>query len=258
MAGIENSSFDNSAMIAGAFNRIQEWVSHLSSGASIQSAQNDPAGLAVREGLRADVAELRQGANNLSDGLSYLQTADASAGQVQSNLVRMNELATQASTGTYSDGQKQVMQYEFKQLSDENARIARDTQFNGVQVHSEKTTEVQFGQGQSIDIKTRDIAPVEGDLVKDPAGASEKLKTAISDISGYRGELGATANRLEQATEVVTMQAENFAGAESRISDLDMAHAVAAKTAADVLTQSAVAVQVHADSFSQVILKLLG
>jgi flagellin len=258
MGNIENSSFDNSSTISSAFGRIQEWVSHLSSGSRIATAQDDPAGIGIVEQLRADMAEMRQGSNNLSDGLSLVQTADASAGQIQTNLVRMSELATQASTGTYSDEQKQIMQFEFKQLSDENGRIANDTQFNGIQIHSEKTTDIQFGQGQSIEVKTQAITTVKGDLVKDSVSVSEKLQTAINEMSAYRGELGATSNRLDKATEVVDMQTENLAAAESRISDLDMAQAVASKTAQDVVTQSAVAVQVHADTFSQVILKLLG
>jgi flagellin len=258
MAGIENSSFDNSSTVSGAFSRIQEWVSHLSSGSRINTAQDDPAGLGVRELLRADIAEIRQGSNNLSDGLSFVQTADASASQIQSNLVRMSELATQASTGTYSDQQKQIMQNEFEQLSEENARIVNDTEFNGIQVHSTKATEVQFGQGQSIVVNTRDIVSVKGNLVQESTSVSERLGAAIEEISAYRGDLGATSTRLDKATEVVDMQAENLAAAESRISDLDMAQAVASKTAQDVVTQSAVAVQVHQDSFSGVILKLLG
>jgi flagellin len=258
MAGIENSSFDNSSAISSAFSRIQEWVSHLSSGSRIASAKDDPAGSGIVEQLRADMAEMRQGTNNLSDGISLVQTADASAGQIQSNLVRMKELATQASTGTYSDEQKQIMQYEFNQLSQENDRIVNDTQFNGIQVHTDTTVGVEFGQGQSIEIQTQDIVSVDGDLIKNPEGVSDKLQQAIAAVSTYRGNLGATSNRLEKATEVVDLRIENLTAAKSRISDLDMAKGVASMMAQDVVTQSAIAVKVHADTFSQVILNLMG
>lgn len=258
MAGIENSSFDTSSTISSAVSRIQEWVSHLSSGLRVETAKDDPAGTGIVETLRADMAEMRQGSNNLSDGLSLVQMADASASQIQNNLVRMNELATQASTGTYSNEQKQIMQNEFEQLSEENTRVANDTQINGIQIHSEKTTEVHFGEGQSIEIKTQAIVTVGGDLVKESVSVSDKLQTAIDTMSSYRGALGATSNRIEKATEVVDMQVENLTQAQSRISDLDMGSAVASKTAQDIVTQCAVAVQVHADTFSGVILKLLG
>ncbi len=258
MAGIENSRFDNSSEVSGAFARIQEWASHLSSGSRIASAQDDPAGIGIVEQLRADMAEMRQGSNNLSDGVSLVQTADASAGQIQSNLVRMNELAAQASTGTYSDQQKQIMQNEFNQLSEENIRIVNDTRFNGIQVHTDKTVDIEFGQGQSIGIQTEDIVSVNGDLVENSEGVSGQLHEAIAAVSTYRGNLGATSNRLEQATEVVDVQAENLTAAESRISDLDMAKGVASMMAQDVVTQSAIAVKVHVASFSGAILKLLG
>lgn len=258
MAGIEKSSFDPNATISSVVSRIQEWVNQLSSGSRIASALDDPAGIGIVEQLRADLAEMRQGTNNLSDGVSLLQTVEASASHIQSNLERMNELATQASTGTYSDEQKQIMQYEFKQLTHENERIAKDTQFNGIQVHTDGVITVEFGNGKSIEINTQDIGSVDGDLVKNAASVSEKLQTAIDEMSSYRGALGATSSRLESATEAADMETENLTQAMSRISDLETASAVAAKTAEDVVTQSAVAAQVHADSFSEVILKLLG
>lgn len=258
MVGIEKSSYGPSSTISAAVNRIQEWVEKLSSGSRLASAMSDPAGMGIVERLRADLAEMRQGTNNLSDGLSLVQTAEASAGQIQNNLERMNELAAQVSTGTYSNEQKQLMQHEFDQLADANNRIAKDTHFNGIQVHKDGNMTIEFGNGNSIEIKTRDIGSIEGDLVRESESVSEKLQTAIQEMSSYRGALGATSSRLEDGSEVVATEIENLTQTVSRISDLDTASAVAAKTSEDVVTQSAVAAQVHADSFSQVILKLLG
>lgn len=258
MVGIEKSSYGPSSTISGAVNRIQEWVEKLSSGSRLSSAMSDPAGMGIVEKLRAELAEMRQGTNNLSDGLSFVQTAEASAGHIQSNLERMNELAAQASTGTYSNEQKQLMQHEFDQLADTNDRIAKDTQFNGMQVHKDGFITIEFGNGKSIEIKTQDIGSVEGDLIKESNSVSEKLQTAIQEMSSYRGALGATSSRLEDGNEAVATEVENLTQTVSRISDLDTASAVAAKTTEDIVTQSAVASQVHADSFSQEILKLLG
>jgi flagellin len=258
MAGIEQSQFGLALEISESLTRLREWVNRLSSGLKIETADDDPAGLGIREELRAEFAALRQGANNLSDGISLVQTAEASAGQIQDNLVRMQELATQISTGTYSDEQKQILQNELNQLSDDNARISQETTFNGLVVHQNQSIEVQFGDSQSIVVTTRDLQSVEFDFTRDPVSAAEKLQHSIDELSSYRGDLGATSNRMEQAANVVDTQTENLVQAESRISDLDMAGGIASKTAQDMLTQSAIAVQVHADSFSQVILNLLG
>ena len=47
-------------------------VDKLSSGQRIVSAKDDPAGLAVRESIRADLAALRQGRRNAIDAVSML------------------------------------------------------------------------------------------------------------------------------------------------------------------------------------------
>ncbi len=257
MAEIGQSVLGEWIEVSDAVARLREWVRRLTSGQRIASAGDDPAGLAIREELRSDIAQLRQGMNNLSDGLSLVQTAEASAGQVQMNLNRIQELATQMSTGTPSTEQKQILQNEINQLSKDNDRILQETLFNGLAVHQEQMIEVQFGDAQSIVVTTRDLHAVEFDFMHDPFSAAEKLQQTIEEMSDYRGNLGSTANRLEQAGEAAAQQAENLLRTESQISDLNTAIAMAAKTAQDVLMQSVVAVQVHADSFSEVILRLL-
>ncbi len=48
----------------------------ISSGLRINSAADDPAGLAVREIQRSDIAVLKQGIRNASDAMSMIQTAE--------------------------------------------------------------------------------------------------------------------------------------------------------------------------------------
>ncbi len=239
--------------------QIREWAVKISSALRIGSAKDDPAGLGVREVLRADIAEMRQGSRNIGEGISFVQTAEASAGQIQNNFVRMKELATQAATGTYSEPQKKIMQQEYQQLAEENQRILSDTRLNEIQVHQDnQTISVHFGQDQTIDIATLPIESAEGDIIHDAEGVVNQLQESIERISAYRGNLGSTANRLAVAADVVDIQAENLQAAESRISDADMARTVASMTADKVIAQSSIATQVHADTLSQVVLMLLG
>ncbi|WP_443093413.1 flagellin N-terminal helical domain-containing protein, partial [Fundidesulfovibrio magnetotacticus] len=74
----------------------------LSSGLRVGTAADDAAGLAVRELMRADIASLNQGVRNANDAVSMIQTADGALGVIDEKLIRMKELATQASTGTYT------------------------------------------------------------------------------------------------------------------------------------------------------------
>ncbi len=75
----------------------------LSSGSRINTGADDAAGLAVADGLQANVTALTQSARNANDGVGNLQVADGSLAQVTTLLNRAVTLATEASTGTISN-----------------------------------------------------------------------------------------------------------------------------------------------------------
>ncbi|HQI27337.1 MAG TPA: flagellin, partial [Sedimentisphaerales bacterium] len=131
----------NAARYLGAsYDALASSVERLSSGLRINSASDDAAGMAVRELMRADIAVLEQGARNAQDGVSMLQTMEG-AMQVQDNLlVRMQQLAEQASTGSYTSAQRVIMDNEFDQLANEIQRIATATDFNGIKMLDNSAT----------------------------------------------------------------------------------------------------------------------
>lgn len=57
-------------------NSLQNVLTELSSGSRINSGADDAAGLAVADGLHANEAALTRSAQNATDGVSLLQTAD--------------------------------------------------------------------------------------------------------------------------------------------------------------------------------------
>ena len=117
----------------------------------INSAKDDAAGMAVSEGLRGRGHP--QGSRNAQDGISMLQTAEGAMGVIDDNLVRMKELAEQASTDSYSPAQKGIMNQEFQQLSDEISRIATSTSFNGITLLNDTSThEINVGSTQTINV----------------------------------------------------------------------------------------------------------
>jgi len=132
MLAIKNNLMaENAARHLGkSYDALSTSVERLASGLRINGAQDDAAGLAVRELIRADVAQLRQAARNAADGISMLQTAEGAMGQIDEILVRMKELAEQAATGSYSSEQRDIMNNEYAELSAEITRIAESTDFN--------------------------------------------------------------------------------------------------------------------------------
>jgi len=88
--------------------------------------------------------------------------------------------------------------------------------------------------------------------------ALSTVDTAINTKDTFRAELGYMMNRLEAATQVVTIQAENLLTAESRISDVDVATEMAAMTRNQVLAQAGIAMLAQANTMPQMALQLMG
>jgi flagellin len=104
----------------------------LSSGLRVNTAADDAAGLAVREIMRAEIKSLDQGIRNANDAISMIQTADGALSVIDEKLIRMKELAMQASTGTYSSDQRLIIDSEYQAMASEITRIANSTDFNGI------------------------------------------------------------------------------------------------------------------------------
>ncbi|MBS3734273.1 MAG: hypothetical protein KGY99_05030 [Phycisphaerae bacterium] len=131
-----------------SYDSLSKSVERLSSGLRINGAQDDAAGLAVRELIRADVAQLNQASRNAADAVSMLQTAEGAMGQIDELLVRMSELAEQAATGSYSSEQRDIMNNEYAELSSEITRIAESTEFNGNEpLNSTTDIDIHVGSG---------------------------------------------------------------------------------------------------------------
>jgi flagellin len=131
---IPSLAAQNQLSITGA--SLQKTLFRLSSGSRINTGADDAAGLAIADGLRANVTALTQSSRNAMDGVGMLQVADGALGQVTSLLNRAVTLATEAATGTVTSTQRTALDTEFTAIKAEIDRIGSDTNFNGSQVFS--------------------------------------------------------------------------------------------------------------------------
>ena len=129
---IASLSAENQLSITNS--NLQSTLYQLSSGSRINSGADDAAGLAIANGLQANITALSQSARNANDGVGMLQVADGALSQVTTLLNRAVTLATESSTGTVSDSQRQALQSEFAQIKAEIDRIGGNTTYNGSQV----------------------------------------------------------------------------------------------------------------------------
>ena len=102
----------------------------LSSGYRINRAGDDAAGLKISEKMRSQVRGLTRASTNAQDGVSLIQTAEGALNEAHSILQRMNELAVQGANDTNESIDRQAIDEELDQLTEELDRISRTTQFN--------------------------------------------------------------------------------------------------------------------------------
>lgn len=102
----------------------------LSSGYRINRAGDDAAGLKISEKMRSQVRGLNRASTNAQDGVSLIQTAEGALNEAHSILQRMNELAVQGANDTNENIDRDAINEELDQLTQELDRISTTTQFN--------------------------------------------------------------------------------------------------------------------------------
>ncbi|MGG0937247.1 flagellin [Brevibacillus centrosporus] len=245
-------------------------VEKLSSGYRINRAADDAAGLSISERMRSQIRGMDQASRNAQDGISLVQTAEGALQTVNNMLVRIKELATQASNGTYDSANDLTrIDEEVKELSKEITNIKTNTKFNGISLlDGSKDIDLQIGieaaQTLTLTAASFDISAVEtavqGYDFTTQAGANGKLQDIedqINAVSAARSYLGANQNRLENTINNLNITSENLQSAESRIRDLDMAKEQMAFTKNNILTQAAQAMLAQANQLPQGVLQLL-
>jgi flagellin len=107
-------------------------IAKLSSGLRVNSAKDDAASLSIGQRLKADVSALRQASTNAGQAGSMLQIADGAYATISNILVRASTIAVQSSSGQLGGAQRASLNLEYQNLMQEIDRIAKDTEFNGV------------------------------------------------------------------------------------------------------------------------------
>ena len=251
----------------------------LSSGKRVNSGADDAAGLQIADSLRANVRALDQAVRNANDGISVAQIADGTLQEISNMVTRAVTLAEEAATSTVDTTGRASIDAEFTQIQAEIARIATQTNFNGVGIFTAAgingSLSVFVGDlstSSSISV-TIDVITTSGDTVTSLGGvnlsgvdlttaagaqsALTTLKSALSGVAASRAEIGAGMNRLQSAVAVLQAQSINTQSAESVIRDANVAEEVANLTKYQILAQSGIAALAQANTNSTLVLTLL-
>lgn len=185
----------------------------LSSGQRINRAGDDAAGLAISEKMRGQIRGLEQAATNAQDGISLIQTAEGALNETHAILQRMRELSVQSANDTNTEEDRQQLQNEVDQLSNEITRIAKDTTFNNsnlldgsfdgkfhIGANAGQNLSVNIGKMDSASLGTTGSVTTAGLVVTNATG--EAIEVKIEQNTGHN----AADNAAEMKAGVLTIK----------------------------------------------------
>ena len=260
-----------------ANNSAAKVMERLSSGLKINSAKDNPAGLAIAHKLSTQAKGLSQASDNVMNGISMIQTAEGAMNEVHSILNRMKELTVQGLNETLAESDRENIQAELDELIEEIKTIQKNTEFNQTNMlNMESNIMIQTGanssqaltiNGEEINL-SQTIEMIDGlkfedelDEVNennpDDKDMLTRVDEAIQITSTIRGKLGAYQNRLEHTATNLGVSEENTIASLSRIEDADMAEEMTNYTQYNVISQAGIAMLAQANQRPQQVLQLL-
>lgn len=129
---------------------LDKAMNRLSSGLKINSASDDPAGMANSHVLRSKIQSFQQTVTNCNQGLNLVNVAESALSTVTDILQRLRELALQTSNDTVNPAQRQLVQEEVKQQLAEIQRIASTSNYNNKNLLDGTFTNLQLQVGTRI------------------------------------------------------------------------------------------------------------
>ena len=246
-------------------NDLNTAFERLSSGSRINFAKDDAAGQGISMRLAAEITSLDMASRNASDAQSMIDTADGAYQEVHSMLLRMREIAVQASNGTLSDADRTALDAEVSELETEITSIADNTAFAGIKLGTGISVSFQIGTAQGVTLSHNftdfDVSSIGANIaVNSVSTATAALATidgAISTVSANRGTLGAISNRLSSTIANLDNISVNLSSARGRIQDTDFAQETSNLAKSQIMQQAATAMLAQANASKGSILTLI-
>jgi len=256
---------------------MENAVERLSSGLRINYSWDDPAGLAVSERFRAQIASMVEAERNANYDMNLLATAEGALSALDHKLVRMRALAIESANGALLDKDREALDLEFQQLKSEVTRIANVTNYaglklldgsysatnpNGIKFHigsnnifNEDYYYVRIGA-----MNARSLGLTDNNLLNTAAAQAtlDTIDIAIQSKDGERARLGAYYNRLQNTVQNLQVSRERASASESQVRDADIAAEMSEFVRSQILMQSGVAMLSQANMLPQIVAELIG
>ena len=230
--------------ISKANSALSSSIEKLSTGKNINKAADNPGAIAILAALESQTRGISQQMNTAQDEYSMLQVADGALSNTGDALGRISELATQAANGTLTDSDRQAIQGEIDQLTQQIDKTANNTTFNTKQLlDGSLNVRLSTGDNYAQAAATSAGLGISGISVTTQENASKALSTvqgAIDNLSSQRGNIGAVMNGLTSELNNLQNSLVNTMSAQSTIGDVDYASEIIKNNSADLQSQFAI------------------
>lgn len=246
-------------------------IEKASSGMRINRSSDDPASLALANGIHSDIYVMAEGSRNVQQSIQMLQVAEGALSQITEMIQRMGSLATQSASSTYSDANRPGVNAEFQALKNEIDRIAEFTTYNGMHLlDSVDEYTIQAGASEASNDVLRiaigdmramgpelNLDPVTADTLENSQDAIDRLEMARLNLTSKRNHIAALHNRLELSVETAASITASMLATESNVRSADFAQTLSSLTNSQIMMQTAGSLAYEADIDVDRILSLL-
>jgi flagellin len=180
----------------------------LSSGLSINSPEDNPAGYITAQGFTSQANGLAQATSNANEGNSLLSVADGALQQQISVTQSLNSIAVQAANGTNDPAEAESLQNVVTQLAAQITTISNQTEFNNISLLNGGFSGVQFqvgaNEGQTISLSIDDTSA-------NKLGLNESQLVANAGTGNiFSGSTSVAGGVLASATSEANLKAGTF------------------------------------------------
>ncbi|WP_099190230.1 flagellar hook-associated protein FlgL [Tepidibacter mesophilus] len=169
----------------GKMNKMYE---DYATGKKIHRPSDDPVLVARSLKINTDIAENEQFKKNINDASSILDKTETSLRELNSVLLRVRELTTQASNGVLTKGDTQNIQAEVEQLKEQIIKISNDT-YVGRHIYSGYKTDKSYMNENGSYNLTMD-KEIRSDNIKVPftvATPDDKFELTVTGVESADG-----------------------------------------------------------------------
>ncbi len=246
-------------------------VDKLASGSAINRAANDPSGLVIADGLQLHERGLSQSIANSTSGIALANIAQGGITHQKEMLMEIQQLTIQASNGTMSGDDRQIIANQIDKILQGYESIADSTSYNGetlLKTAGDASDDLSIvGEEEIVSISKADTTSISdslrtflGDFATNATSRENMLNVldqSIDELASFAGNFGSAANALESSVRNQLTEVTNTANARSTIADIDYSKEVTDFNKTNLLTQIGYLMQTQANAHQQRTINIL-